>query len=80
METLFISSASKMKGYSNDAFKTAGLSANDYMEQATSFAAGLIQSCGGDTAKAADVANLAMLDMSDNMNKMGANMEDLPKA
>lgn len=80
VETLFKSSASKMKGYANDAFKTAGLSANDYMEQATSFAAGLIQSCGGDTAKAADVANLAMIDMSDNMNKMGSNMEDIQNA
>ena len=80
VETLFKSSAGKLEGYARQAFRTAGLSANEYMEQATSFAAGLIQSCGGDTAKAADVANMAMIDMSDNMNKMGSNMEDIQNA
>lgn len=69
-----------MEQYAKDAYRTAGLSANDYMEQATGFAAGLIASTGGDTAKAADIANQALIDMSDNANKMGTNMEDLQNA
>lgn len=80
IETLFKDSAGKMESYAKQAFKTAGLSANDYMEQATSFAAGLIKSCGGDTAKATEIANMAMIDMSDNMNKMGSNAEDIQNA
>lgn len=80
IETLFKGSASQMETYAKQAFKTAGLSANDYMEQATSFAAGLIKSTGGDTKKAADIANMAMIDMSDNMNKMGSNAEDIQNA
>lgn len=80
IETLFKSSAGKVEQYAKDAFRTAGLSANEYMEQATSFAAGLVASCGGDTAKAAEVANTALIDMSDNANKMGSNMEDLQNA
>ena len=80
VETLFKSSAGKVKKYANDAFKTAGLSANDYMENVTSFSASLISSMGGDTAKAADVANTAMIDMSDNANKMGTNIGDIQNA
>lgn len=61
----------------NDAFKTAGLSANDYMENVTSFSASLISSCGNDTKKAAELAHIAMVDMSDNANKMGSDMESI---
>lgn len=64
----------------NDAFKTAGLSANDYMENVTSFSASLITSCGNDTKKAAELANVAMVDMSDNANKMGSDMESIQNA
>lgn len=80
IETLFGDSADKMKDYAANAYKTAGLSANDYMEQTTSFAASLLQSLGGDTDKAADVANRAMIDMSDNANKMGTSMESITNA
>lgn len=75
VETLFKGSADKVKKYADEAYKTAGLSANAYMENVTSFSASLLQSVGGDTEKAADVANRAMIDMSDNANKMGTNME-----
>lgn len=64
----------KVIKYANDAYKTAGLSANDYMSTVTSFSASLIQSLGGDTKKAADLANKAIIDMSDNANKMGTDM------
>lgn len=77
IETLFKGSAGQMEKYAKEAFRTAGLSANDFMEQATSFSAGLIKSTGGDTKKAADIANMAMIDMSDNMNKMGSSMESI---
>ncbi|MGX7232611.1 phage tail protein [Enterococcus italicus] len=80
IETLFKGSADKVKKYANEAYKTSGLSANDYMENVTSFSASLLQSLGGDTAKAADVANMAMVDMSDNANKMGTNMGDIQNA
>lgn len=80
VETLFKDSADMMKNYASEAFKTCGLSANEYMEQATSFAASLIASTGGDTAKAADVANQALVDMSDNANKMGTSMEAIQNA
>ncbi|MHC5375761.1 phage tail protein, partial [Enterococcus sp. LJL120] len=80
IETLFKGSADKVKQYANEAYKTAGLSANDYMENVTSFSASLLQSMGGDTEKAADVANMAMVDMSDNANKMGTNMTDIQNA
>ncbi len=63
--------------YANDAFKSAGLSANEYMETVTSFSASLISSVGGDTAKAAELANTAIVDMSDNANKMGTDMGSL---
>lgn len=75
VETLFKNSADKVKKYADEAYKTSGLSANAYMENVTSFSASLLQSVGGDTEKAADVANRAMIDMSDNANKMGTDME-----
>lgn len=74
VETLFKGSADKVKAYADEAFRTAGLSANAYMENVTSFSASLLQSLGGDTEKAADVANRAMIDMSDNANKMGTDI------
>lgn len=80
VETLFKGSADKVKNYANQAYKTAGLSANDYMESVTSFSASLLQSMGGDTDKAADKANMALIDMSDNANKMGSNMGDIQNA
>lgn len=80
VETLFKGSADKVKKYANEAYKTAGLSANDYMTSVTSFSASLLQSMGGDTEKAADKANMALIDMSDNANKMGTNMQDIQNA
>ncbi|WP_430597003.1 hypothetical protein [Enterococcus sp. DIV0174] len=80
IETLFKGSADKVKKYADEAYKTSGLSANAYMENVTSFSASLLQSVGGDTEKAADVANMAMIDMSDNANKMGSNMGDIQNA
>ena len=74
IETLFKNSAGTVEKYASNAFQTAGLSANDYMENVTSFAASLIGSLGGNTAKAAEQANVAMTDMSDNANKMGTSM------
>lgn len=71
VETLFKDSSEKVKGYAARAFETAGLSANEYMETVTSFSASLLQSLGGDTEKAAEYADLAITDMSDNANKMG---------
>lgn len=80
IETLFKSSGDKVKAFANEAYKTAGLSANDYMQTVTSFSASLLQSMGGDTEKAADVANMALIDMSDNANKMGTSMESIQDA
>lgn len=80
IETLFKDSAEKVKQNAANAYKTAGMSANEYMQLTTSFSASLLQSLGNDTAKAADVADMAMTDMSDNMNKMGSNMEDIKNA
>lgn len=80
VETLFKKSADKVIGYAGDAYKTAGLSANEYMETVTSFSASLLQSLGGDTDKAADVADRAIRDMSDNANKMGTSMESIQAA
>lgn len=74
IDTLFKGSAGKVKQYAQDAFRTAGLSANEYMENVTSFSASLIQSLGGDTQAAAELANTALTDMSDNANKMGSDM------
>lgn len=80
IETLFGESADKMKAYATDAYATAGLSANEYMEQATSMSASLIQSVGGDTAKAAELANTALVSMSDNANKMGTDLSAIQDA
>lgn len=77
IETLFKSSADTVKNYANEAYRTTGLSANKYMENVTGFSASLLQSLGGDTGKAAEVANMAMVDMSDNANKMGTSMESI---
>lgn len=80
IETLFKGSAGKLKKYASESFRTVGVSANEYMENVTSFSASLLQSLGGDTAKAADVANMAMIDMADNSNKMGTSMQDIQNA
>ena len=74
VETLFKDSSDTVLKYANEAYKTAGLSANEYMSTVTSFSASLLQSVGGDTAKAAEYANRALTDMSDNANKMGTDM------
>lgn len=75
VETLFKSSAGMVKKYAQEAYRTTGVSANSYMENVTSFAASLVSSCGGNTKKAAKLANVAMTDMGDNANKMGTDME-----
>ena len=80
IETLFKGSADAVIENAKRAYQTAGVSANAYMENVTSFSASLISSLGGDTAKAAEVANTAMVDMSDNANKMGTNMQDIQNA
>ena len=80
IETLFKDSADKVKGFANEAYRTTGLSANKYMENVTGFSASLLQSLGGDTNKAAETANMAMIDMSDNANKMGTSMESIQMA
>ncbi len=74
VETLFKDSSDTVMQYAENAYRTAGMSANQYMENATSFSASLIGSLGGDTAKAAEVANMAIIDMSDNANKMGTDI------
>lgn len=74
VETLFKDSSDVVMKYAQDAYKTAGLSANEYMETVTSFSASLLQSVGGDTKKAAEIADMAIRDMSDNANKMGTDM------
>ena len=80
IETLFKGSAKKVTGYADQAYKTAGVSANAYMTTVTSFSASLLQGLGGDTEKAADLANTALVDMSDNANKFGSNMTDIQNA
>ena len=80
INTLFKGSAAKVKAYANEAYKSAGVSANRYMEITTSFAASLISSLGGDTAKAAEMADMAVRDMSDNANKMGTAVETVQEA
>ena len=80
IETLFKDSSDQMIKNADNAFKTAGISANQYMEQATSFSASLLQSTGGDTQKAAKAADQAIIDMSDNANKMGSNITDIQNA
>lgn len=74
VETLFGKSADRLKKYASTAFRTSGISANEYMEQATSFASSLVSSCGGNTAKAVKMANMAIRDMSDNSNKFGTDI------
>ena len=80
VDTLFKDSSKKVQEYANNAYKTAGMSANEYMETVTSFSASMIQSLGGDTAKASEYSNKAITDMSDNANKMGTSMESLQNA
>lgn len=77
IETLFKSSADKVNKYAKEAYKTAGMGANEYMSTVTGFSASLLQSLSGDTDKAADVANMALIDMADNANKMGTAMESI---
>lgn len=77
IDTLFKDSSATVQQYAAEAYKTAGVSANTYMEQATSFSASLIQSLGGDTQAAAQYADLAIKDMSDNANKMGTSIDSI---
>lgn len=77
VDTLFKDASGTVQKYAAEAYKTAGVSANEYMTQVTSFSASLISSLGGDTAKAAELGNTAMVDMSDNANKMGTDIESI---
>lgn len=80
IDTLFKDSSQKVQNYASKAYMNVGISANKYMETVTSFSASLLQSLGGDTDKAADISNMAMVDMADNMNKMGSSMESIENA
>ena len=80
VETLFKTSSGKVMKYAENAYKTAGLSANEYMNTVTSFSASLLQSLGGDTEAAVEYADMAITDMSDNANKMGTSMEMIQNA
>ena len=80
VDTLFKESSATVQGYAQNAYKTAGLSANEYMETVTSFSASLLQSLGNNTAAAAEMADLAITDMSDNANKMGTDMTAIQNA
>ena len=80
VDTLFKTSSQKVQEYAANAYKTAGMSANEYMSTVTSFSASLLKSLGGDTDKAAEYANQALTDMSDNANKMGTSMEMIQNA
>ena len=80
VETLFKDSADKVQEYASNAYKTAGMSANEYMSTVTSFSASLLQSLGGDTEAAAEYANQALTDMSDNANKLGTDMSLIQNA
>lgn len=80
IETLFKDNADTVVKYASEAYKTAGISANDYMQNVTSFSASLLQGLGGDTAQAAKIANEAMVDMSDNANKMGTDISSIQNA
>ena len=80
VETLFKQSADTVMGYAENAYKTAGLSANEYMNTVTSFSASLLQSLGGDTEAAAKYADMAITDMSDNANKLGTDMSLIQNA
>ena len=80
VQTLFKDSADQVIADSKKAYETAGMSANEYMETITGFSASLLQSLGGDTKKAAEIGNMAIIDMSDNANKMGTSMEMIQNA
>jgi hypothetical protein len=80
VDTLFGNASIKVQRFAADAYKTAGLSANEYMETVTSFSASLLQSLGGDTQKAADYADMAIKDMADSSNKMGTDMSSIQAA
>ena len=80
VDTLFKESSAKVQEYASNAYKTSGLSANEYMQTVTSFSASLISSLDGDTAKASEVANRAIIDMADNANKMGSDLQSLQNA
>lgn len=80
IETLFKDNADTVVKYASEAYKTAGISANDYMQNVTSFSASLLQGLGGDTAQAAEIANEAMVDMSDNANKFGTDISSIQNA
>lgn len=80
IDTLFKKSSKQVQKYADEAYKTAQISANDYMELTTSFSASLLQGLGGDTKKAAKISNEAIIDMSDNANKMGTDMELIQNA
>ena len=80
VETLFKSSAGKVANYAKQSYKTTGLSANQYMETVTSFSASLLQGLKGDTEAAADLANVAIIDMADNANKMGTDISSIQNA
>ena len=80
VETLFKQSSDTVMGYAENAYKTAGLSANEYMNTVTSFSASLLQSLGGDTEAAAKHADMAITDMADNANKLGTSMESIQNA
>ena len=80
VETLFKNSSDKVMEYANNAYQSAGMSANEYMSTITGFAASLLQGLGGDTEKAAQIGNMAVTDMSDNANKMGTAIERIQDA
>ena len=80
VDTLFKESSELVQEYANNSYKSAGLSANEYMETVTSFSASLLQSLNGDTKKSAEIGNMAIIDMSDNANKMGTSMESIQNA
>ena len=80
VDTLFKDSSQQVQKYASEAFRTAGMSSNEYMELVTSFSASLLQSLGNDTEAAAEYANKAIIDMSDNANKMGTSIEMIQNA
>jgi len=80
VDKLYGNASKKLQEYANEAYKTAGMNANEYMETATQFSASLINSLGGDVNKAADMTDVAMRAMSDNVNVFGSNMEDVSNA
>ena len=80
VDTLFKTSSKTVQKYADEAYKSAGMSANEYMETVTSFSASLLQGLGGDTAKASKIANMAIIDMSDNANKMGTDISMIQNA